>query len=203
MTKIKICGLTDPKEALYLNKHQVDYAGFVLFFPKSKRNLTIEQAKEIMRALNTTIQKVAVVVSPSLEQVIEIERANFDIIQIHGTLQDDVLDAISIPIFKAFNITDMDHFPTYQKCKKIKGYVFDAQKPGSGKTFDWKLVENIPRDHKLLLLAGGLNPDNVSQAISALQPDGVDVSSGVEFSDKHEKDALKIEQFVKAVRQSQ
>lgn len=203
MTKIKICGLTDPKEAVCLNKHQVDYAGFVLFFPKSKRNLTIEQAKEIMRALDTTIQKVAVVVSPTLEQVLEIERANFDIIQIHGTLQDDVLEAVSIPIFKAFNITDMAHFPTYQKCEKIKGYVFDAQEPGSGKTFDWKLVETIPRDHKLLLLAGGLNPDNVSQAISALQPDGVDVSSGVEFSDKQGKDAVKIEQFVTAVRQNQ
>lgn len=203
MTKIKICGLTGPKEAVYLNKHQVDYAGFVLFFPKSKRNLTIEQAKEIMRALDTTIQKVAVVVSPTLEQVLEIERANFDIIQIHGTLQDDVLEAVSIPIFKAFNITDMAHFPTYQKCEKIKGYVFDAQEPGSGKTFDWKLVETIPRDHKLLLLAGGLNPDNVSQAISALQPDGVDVSSGVEFSDKQGKDAVKIEQFVTAVRQNQ
>lgn len=203
MTKIKICGLTAPKEAVYLNKHQVDYAGFVLFFPKSKRNLTIEQAKEIMRALDTTIQKVAVVVSPTLEQVLEIERANFDIIQIHGTLQDDVLEAVSIPIFKAFNITDMAHFPTYQKCEKIKGYVFDAQEPGSGKTFDWKLVETIPRDHKLLLLAGGLNPDNVSQAISALQPDGVDVSSGVEFSDKQGKDAVKIEQFVTAVRQNQ
>ena len=203
MTKIKICGLTGPKEAVYLNKHQVDYAGFVLFFPKSKRNLTIEQAKEIMRALDTTIQKVAVVVSPTLEQVLEIERANFDIIQIHGTLQDDVLEAVSIPIFKAFNITDMSHFPTYQKCEKIKGYEFDAQEPGSGKTFDWKLVETIPRDHKLLLLAGGLNPDNVSQAISALQPDGVDVSSGVEFSDKQGKDAVKIEQFVTAVRQNQ
>ena len=203
MTKIKICCLTDPKEAVYLNKHQVDYAGFVLFFPKSKRNLTIEQAKEIMRALDTTIQKVAVVVSPTLEQVLEIERANFDIIQIHGTLQDDVLEAVSIPIFKAFNITDMAHFPTYQKCEKIKGYVFDAQEPGSGKTFDWKLVETIPRDHKLLLLAGGLNPDNVSQAISVLQPDGVDVSSGVEFSDKQGKDAVKIEQFVTAVRQNQ
>lgn len=203
MTKIKICGLTAPKEAVYLNKHQVDYAGFVLFFPKSKRNLTIEQAKEIMCALDTTIQKVAVVVSPTLEQVLEIERANFDIIQIHGTLQDDVLEAVSIPIFKAFNITDMAHFPTYQKCEKIKGYVFDAQEPGSGKTFDWKLVETIPRDHKLLLLAGGLNPDNVSQAISALQPDGVDVSSGVEFSDKQGKDAVKIEQFVTAVRQNQ
>ena len=200
MTKIKVCGLTDKKEASYLNAQQVDFAGFVLFFPKSKRNLTITQAKEIMNDLNPSIKKVAVVVSPSIEQIKEIQEANFDIIQIHGSLPDAVLNEISIPILKAFNISDMEHYPIYQKCEKIKGYVFDAQEPGSGKTFDWKLVTNIPRDHKLLLLAGGLTPNNVSQAIAALHPDGVDVSSGVEFTDKPGKDPEKIEQFIHAVR---
>lgn len=200
MTKIKVCGLTDKKEASYLNAQQVDFAGFVLFFPKSKRNLTITQAKEIMNDLNPAIKKVAVVVSPSIEQIKEIQEANFDIIQIHGSLPDAVLNEISIPILKAFNISDMEHYPIYQKCEKIKGYVFDAQEPGSGKTFDWKLVTNIPRDHKLLLLAGGLTPNNVSQAIAALHPDGVDVSSGVEFTDKPGKDPEKIKQFIHAVR---
>lgn len=200
MTKIKVCGLTDKKEASYLNAQQVDFAGFVLFFPKSKRNLTITQAKEIMNDLDPAIKKVAVVVSPSIEQIKEIQEANFDIIQIHGSLPDAVLNEISIPILKAFNISDMEHYPIYQKCEKIKGYVFDAQEPGSGKTFDWKLVTNIPRDHKLLLLAGGLTPNNVSQAIAALHPDGFDVSSGVEFTDKPGKDPEKIEQFIHAVR---
>ena len=200
MTKIKVCGLTDKKEASYLNAQQVDFAGFVLFFPKSKRNLTITQAKEIMNDLDPAIKKVAVVVSPSIEQIKEIQEANFDIIQIHGSLPDAVLNEISIPILKAFNISDMEHYPIYQKCEKIKGYVFDAQEPGSGKTFDWKLVTNIPRDHKLLLLAGGLTPNNVSQAIAALHPDGVDVSSCVEFTDKPGKDPEKIEQFIHAVR---
>ena len=153
-----------------------------------------------MNDLNPAIKKVAVVVSPSIEQIKEIQEANFDIIQIHGSLPDAVLNEISIPILKAFNISDMEHYPIYQKCEKIKGYVFDAQEPGSGKTFDWKLVTNIPRDHKLLLLAGGLTPNNVSQAIAALHPDGVDVSSGVEFTDKPGKDPEKIEQFIHAVR---
>ena len=74
--------------------------------------------------------------------------------------------------------------------------MFDAQEPGSGKTFDWKLVTDIPRDEKLFLLAGGLHPDNVAEAIAAIHPDGVDVSSGVEFTDKPGKDAKKIKQFV-------
>ena len=78
--------------------------------------------------------------------------------------------------------------------------MFDAIEPGSGKTFDWKLVDNIPRDEKLLLLAGGLNPDNVRMAIEAVHPDGVDVSSGVENDDKAGKNLEKIHDFVAAVK---
>ena len=87
-------------------------------------------------------------------------------------------------MLKAFNIKDMAQYVTFQKYPQIVGYVFDAQEPGSGKTFDWKLVTDIPRDEKLFLLAGGLHPDNVAEAIAAIHPDGVDVSSGVEFTDK-------------------
>lgn len=198
--KIKICGLTNKKEAEYLNSNQVDFAGMVLFFPKSKRNITIEQAREIMSALNKGIQKVAVVVEPSLEQIQEIEQAGFDYIQIHGKLQESVLEQVKLPVLKAFNIKDMDEYETYHKNPKIAGYVFDAQEPGSGKTFDWSLVKNIPKDEKMLLLAGGLHPGNVQEAINYLNPDGVDVSSGVEYEDKLGKDEEKIKLFVKQVK---
>lgn len=198
--KIKICGLTDKKEAEYLNRNQVDFAGMVLYFPKSKRNITIEQAKDIMSALQPGIQKVAVVVEPVLEQVQEIEQAGFDYIQIHGTLQEDILKQTRIPVLKAFNMKDMDEYENYHKNPRIAGYVFDAQEPGSGKTFDWSLVKNIPRDEKLFLLAGGLHPDNVQEAISYVHPDGVDVSSGVEYPDKPGKDGEKINLFVKRAR---
>ena len=198
--KIKICGLTNKKEAEYLNANQVDFAGMVLFFPKSKRNITIEQAKEIMSALHKDIRKVAVVVEPSVEQVREIERAGFDYIQIHGKLQESLLEQVQIPVLKAFNIKDMDEYEIYHKNPKIAGYVFDAQEPGSGKTFDWSLVKNIPRDEKLLLLAGGLHPGNVQEAINYVKPDGVDVSSGVEYEDKLGKDEEKIKLFVEQVK---
>ena len=82
---------------------------------------------------------------------------------------------------------------------RIAGYVFDAIEPGSGKTFDWKLVDNIPRDEKLLLLAGGLNPDNVRMAIEAVHPDGVDVSSGVENDNGAGKNPERIRAFAIAV----
>lgn len=195
-TKVKICGLTSPAEARYLNENHVDFAGMVLFFPKSKRNISIEQAKEIMAALDASIKRVAVVVSPSIEQVRQIEAAGFDYVQIHGEIPEA---AKAIPILKAFNVSDMDSYEKYHNDSRIAGYVFDAIEPGSGKTFDWKLVDNIPRDEKLLLLAGGLNPDNVRMAIEAVHPDGVDVSSGVENDDGAGKNPERIRAFAIAV----
>ena len=196
-TKIKICGLTSPAEARYLNENHVDFAGMVLFFPKSKRNISIEQAKEIMAALDASIKRVAVVVSPSIEQIKQIEAAGFDYIQIHGKIPETEVEA---PILKAFNVSDMGSYEKYHNDSRIAGYVFDAIEPGSGKTFDWKLVDNIPRDEKLLLLAGGLNPDNVRMAIEAVHPDGVDVSSGVENDNKAGKNPEKIRDFVAAIK---
>lgn len=202
-TKIKICGLTSPAEARYLNENHVDFAGMVLFFPKSKRNISIEQAMEIMAALDASIKRVAVVVSPSIEQVRQIEAAGFDYVQIHGEIPETETEAeaaIAIPILKAFNVSDMDSYEKYHNDSRIAGYVFDAIEPGSGKTFDWKLVDNIPRDEKLLLLAGGLNPDNVRMAIEAVHPDGVDVSSGVENDNGAGKNPEKIHDFVSAIK---
>lgn len=202
-TKVKICGLTSPAEARYLNENHVDFAGMVLFFPKSKRNISIEQAMEIMAALDASIKRVAVVVSPSIEQVRQIEAAGFDYVQIHGEIPETETEAeaaIAIPILKAFNVSNMGSYEKYHNDSRIAGYVFDAIEPGSGKTFDWKLVDNIPRDEKLLLLAGGLNPDNVRMAIEAVHPDGVDVSSGVENDDGAGKNPDKIHDFVAAVK---
>lgn len=200
MTKIKICGLTDRKEAEYLNRNQVDFAGFVLFYEKSKRNVTIARAKEIMVALEPSIKTVAVVVSPTEDQVKEIAAAGFDYVQIHGQLQPGVLD--HLPVLKAFNISDMDQYDTFQNCPGIAGYVFDAAEPGSGKTFDWNLLKTLPRGDKLFLLAGGLTAENVKEAIRYVEPDGVDVSSGVEFSDRSGKNPERVDAFVKSVRES-
>lgn len=197
---IKICGLTRQEEADYLNKNKVDFAGFVLFYPKSKRNITIDQAKEIMKKLDNRIQTVAVVVKPTKNQIGRIKEAGFDYIQIHGDLEEEMWINVDLPVIKAFNINDMEKFPEYQKKEQIKGYVFDAHEPGSGKTFDWNLLKTIPRDEKLMFLAGGLTIENVQRAIQCVRPDGVDVSSGVEREDGKGKDKDKIERFVMNVR---
>lgn len=198
--KIKVCGLTSSDEAEYLNRNHVDFAGMVLFFQKSKRNITIQRAKEIMKALDYSIKTVAVVVSPSIEQVVEIQDAGFDYIQIHGEIPQGLFEKTNIPVLKAFNVGDMDKYEEYHNCSGIYGYVFDAMEPGSGKTFDWSLVKNIPRDEKMLILAGGLNAENVSSAINYVRPDGVDVSSGVELDSGYGKDGAKIDKFVENCR---
>lgn len=200
MTKIKICGLTTPQEAEWVSKSQVDYAGMVLFFPKSKRNITIEQAKEIMKSMLPQIQKVAVVVSPSALQIKEIQKAGFDIVQIHGQVLPKALETLRIPFLRAFNVDNMQEWERYEAEPKCIGYVFDAVKPGSGETFDWSSIPNLPEDGKPYLLAGGLNPDNVGSAVAAMHPYGVDVSSGVERDSGTGKDPDKMGAFVRAVR---
>lgn len=199
-TMIKVCGLTEVREAEYLNRLKIDFAGFVFFFPKSKRNISIEKAEEIMKHLDKNIKKTAVVVSPAKEQIIDICNSGFDYIQIHGKIEEEVLKMAQIPVLKAFNVDDMDEFKMYSSNEKIAGYVFDAAQPGSGKSFDWDILSQIERDGKLFVLAGGLNPDNVRKAVAAVNPDMVDVSSGVENDDGFGKDILKIEKFVKQIR---
>ncbi|MCI8956646.1 MAG: phosphoribosylanthranilate isomerase [Eubacterium sp.] len=198
--KVKICGLTSPKEAEYLNRNYVDFAGMVLFFPKSKRNINLEQAKSIMEALDYQVKTVAVVVSPTVEQVLEIQKTGFDFVQIHSDIPEGLFDKICIPVLKAFNVNDLNKFEEYHKQDGIAGYVFDAADYGSGKTFDWSLLKDIPRDNKLFLLAGGLNSENVAEAVQFVKPDGVDVSSGVECDNCKGKDGAKIDGFVKAVK---
>ena len=200
--KIKVCGLTTKKEAEFLNENKVDLAGMVMFFPKSKRNITPDTAREIISALDKNIKKVAVVVSPTYEEIEIIEGLDFDYVQIHGELSQELESKINLPILKAFNIKDIDLYERYRKSKKIVGYVFDAQEPGSGKIFDWSLVKTLPRDDKILILAGGLNPENVEKAIAYIHPDVVDVSSGVENPNGIGKSEEKIKMFVTNARRA-
>ena len=197
---VKICGITDVEETEYLNENNVDMAGMVLYFPKSKRNITLEKAKEIMASLNENIKKVAVVVSPSIEQVKSIENAGFDFVQIHKDLPDGLFNETLIDVLKAFNVNDLEELGKYKNIENIKGYVFDAPTYGSGETFDWSLLNNIKRDDKLFILAGGLTGDNVRDGIKAVQPDGVDVSSGVENDNGVGKSREKIREFVMAAK---
>ena len=223
---IKICGLTDASEVEFLAEARrlfeaadvseeksgcVRYAGIVMFCEKSKRNVTPERAAEIIGAIRELenagiyISITAVTVSPDIEQVRIIESLGFDIIQIHGELKKEVLDVLSIPVFRAYNIESGEEFQeeilNSENGRKISGIVLDAKAPGSGSSFDWNLAGKFDRNGKLLILAGGLNEENVAEAIRIVRPDVVDVSTGVEYKDgvRPGKDPERIRMFTKAV----
>ena len=199
---IKICGITSEEEIGYIAKAGINYAGFVLFFQKSKRNLSLERAENLVAKLPEDIASVAVMVSPTKEQVEAVVDAGFSAIQIHGKVEDSIITSCQIPVFKAFNVSDMDDFLHYEQMDEVVGFVLDAAVPGSGKTFDWDLLQKLPSTEKQVLLAGGLNPDNVGEALAACtgKIDGVDTSSGVERADGNGKSKERIEAFVRAVR---
>lgn len=196
MTQIKICGFTDPKEAAYISYPEVSYMGMVLFFGRSKRNISLETAKTIMRAADPRIRKVAVVVSPTIAQAKAIAQAGFDFLQVHGVLREDVIEETDIPIIRAYNGEAEE-----EENPRVYAYLFDAAEPGSGKAFDWETLAQKKRT-KPWFLAGGLTPANVGKAISLIHPDVVDVSSGVEYTDRKGKDPEKIEAFIQAVRKN-
>ena len=190
-TKIKICGMTCEADIKAVNTYLPDYIGFVLFFPKSNRNISIEQAEHLLEKVDKKIRTVAVVVSPTTEQIRQIEKAGFDYIQIHGTVTEDVYKQCKLPILRAFNVSDLDKLNEYEAKDKIKGYVFDSKTPGSGKIFDWSLLDNIrqrqktdvskdvshKKNKKMIFLAGGIDETNVKRAISQVAPDVIDLRS--------------------------
>lgn len=200
--KIKICGITAEQEIEYLAEAGVDYAGFVLFYPKSKRNISTRQAGELLRCLPERISPVAVTVSPSDEQLEAIERIGFAAVQIHGRIRDESIRRCPLPVIRAFNGGELEAFSHYEQMDPVVGFVLDAQVPGSGQAFDWSVVEQLPATEKMLLLAGGLRPENVRDALRMLgdRIDGVDTSSGVENDNGVGKSREKILALARAVR---
>ena len=205
--KIKICGLTRICEAEYLNENDIDYAGFV-FYKKSKRNITLSQALEIMDKLTGDIKRVAVMVSPTEEFIRQLNELPFDIYQIHGELTQEVLKACKRDVWRALNIESSAEITAFlnslpNECKHVRGIVFDAPDFGSGKPFDWEgdaRIEERLKTKLEIILAGGLNKDNVREGIRRFAPDVVDVSSAVEGCDG--KDKNKIKAFADAVREA-
>ena len=116
-------------------------------------------------------------------------------------MPEGLYERTDLKVIKAFNVKDISSFDKFLENDRIVGFLFDARKPGSGKTFDWNVLKEIKRpDNKLFILAGGLDKDNVKEAIDFVNPDMVDVSSGVENDNGIGKDPIKIKAFVSEVR---
>lgn len=208
-TEIKICGITTQEEMRWLIDEKAEYAGVILFYEKSKRFSTLEQASRILEVVKYAQvaekpKMVAVCMNPTLKQAKIIEEMGFDFLQVHGKLPVEILESCTIPIIRAISFQDLYDIPA-QFEKRIAGILYDSCKPGSGETYDWSLFlqkrkqTESDRDKKFIL-AGGLNPENVREAIRILHPDIVDVSSGVEQPEKQGKDKEKIEEFIREVR---
>ena len=213
-TQIKVCGITREQEIVWLLEERVDYLGMVLFCPKSKRNLELERAaglltykKEQEQTTGRTIQTVAVMVSPTKEQLEQAETLGFDFLQLHGAIEPEILRQATLPVIRAVQISKTGEMTeTVNEEENIVAKLYDAASPGSGKAFDWNRLAEIPKHpEQKLFLAGGLTPENVAKAIRTVHPDVVDVSSGVEAEPTEEKvfagkEKEKIRRFVKAVR---
>lgn len=202
MTKVKICGLKNPTDIKCINTLSPDFAGFVMFFEKSHRNISVPTAQELLALLDKNIKSVAVTVSPTEEQLEQIYNLGFDYVQIHGNITDEVLKNSKTPIIRAINVSGTDSLTDLDNYKNVKGILFDSAVPGSGQGFDWTLLKKLPKTDKMLFLAGGLTADNVAAAICQVHPYAVDVSSGVELSDKSGKDFELVRTFIENARNS-
>lgn len=202
MTKVKICGLKNPTDIKCINTLSPDFAGFVMFFEKSHRNISVQTAQELLALLDKNIKSVAVTVSPTEEQLEQIYNLGFDYVQIHGNITDEILKHSKTPIIRAINVSGTDSLTDLDNYKNVKGILFDSAVPGSGQGFDWTLLKKLPKTDKMLFLAGGLTADNVAAAICQVHPYAVDVSSGVELSDKSGKDFELVRTFIENARNS-
>lgn len=200
MTKIKLCGLSRRRDIEAANALRPDYIGFV-FSPKSKRYVTPETARELKGLLSPDIQAVGVFVNEAPETVAELLNDHvIDIAQLHGNEGEDLIERLrqltGKPVIKAFRVETADDILQARQCA-AEHILLDAG-AGTGTAFDWDLIQNINRPY---FLAGGLSPENVGDAIRALRPYAVDVSSGIE-TDGY-KDTEKMAAFVAAVRKEE
>lgn len=202
MSKVKICGLKNPTDIKCINTLSPDFAGFVMFFEKSHRNISVQTAQELLALLDKNIKSVAVTVSPTEEQLEQIYNLGFDYVQIHGNITDEVLKNSKTPIIRAINVSGIESIGDIENLDNVKGILFDSAVPGSGQGFDWSMLEKLPKNQKMLFLAGGLTADNVAAAVCQVHPYAVDVSSGVELSDKSGKDFELVRTFIENARNS-
>lgn len=202
MTRTKICGITRVEDALAAAAAGADAIGLV-FVAKSPRHVTPAQAAEIGSALPPFVTRVALFVNPDPAQVEAVLRqARPDVLQFHGEESPEFCRSFGAPYMKAARVrpgVDLLQFAALYT--DAQGLLLDAWSEGAhggtGERFDWALIP--PDLTRPVILAGGLHPGNVAEAVRAVRPWAVDVSSGVEAA-KGIKDAAKIAAFIKEVR---
>jgi phosphoribosylanthranilate isomerase len=203
---VKVCGITSPEDARLVAEAGADAVGFV-FWPQSPRCVDALRARAIGEALPAGVVRVGVFVDAALGDVVRVaDEARLDVLQLHGNEPPDDLPALPRRTWKAIRVG-----PGFVAADALRyegraaGLLLDtrsAEAPGgTGRSFDWALAADVRRRASFLMLAGGLDALNVRAAIRAVQPDGVDVSSGVE-SGPGRKDPEKVRAFLRAAREA-
>lgn len=199
-TKIKVCGVYRPGDASIINEARPDYFGMIINFPKSHRNLTITQAREVRGLIARTIPAVGVFVDQPVEQICALlEEGTINVAQLHGhETAEDILEIqhrTGLPVWKAFKIRSAEDIRDARLSPADLVLLDNGY--GTGQAFDWNLIADVGRP---FALAGGLTPENIAATIRLLHPALVDLSSGVETD--RVKDRSKVLRAVEAVRKA-
>ena len=202
--KIKICGITNQEDAQFAIEAGADALGFI-FYAQSPRSIEPSVAKRIIGQLPPFVLPVGVFVNQSQETIRNIfNDCGLALAQLHGDESPAFCESLGHPILRAIRLRDRGSLlavAEYKGRMGVRGFVVDAFSPdaygGTGQTVDWSLAHEVAKSTPILL-AGGLTPTNVQEAIQQVQPYGVDVSSGVEVS-TGKKDHEKVRAFTQAV----
>lgn len=196
MTRVKICGITNPEDALVAIQFGAHALGFV--FAESPRRITPGEAKAIIAQIPPLVTTVGVFVDEAPEKVWEIAlECRLNALQFHGFESPEYCREFDRTVIKAFRVKDRSVEREMARFN-VDGYLLDSwQGGGTGRGFDWDVIGVMKAR---IILAGGLTPENVSEAIQKIHPYAVDVSSGVERS-PGKKDHQKMEAFIRHVRQ--
>lgn len=205
MLKVKICGITNAEDATAAVEAGADALGFV-FYRKSPRYIEPMLARQIVMNLPPLVIPVGVFVDEEQQVVRNImDECGLALAQLHGTESAIYCKELGRTVLKALRVKDRSTFLALAEFRGragVRGFVLDAYSDqafgGTGQVIDWKLAAEVAKAANILL-AGGLTPDNVEEAIQTVQPYGVDVSSGVE-SVPGKKDHAKVRAFIQAVR---
>jgi phosphoribosylanthranilate isomerase len=205
MTKVKICGITNVEDARVAVEAGADFLGFI-FYPKSPRYVTPEKVREIVtQYLIPNIHMAGVFVNQEAEAVAQtLEFCGLDYAQLHGVESPQAVSALverGYGVIKALRVrdgSDLSELERYPATAYLLDTYVAGQPGGTGLVFDWKLAAQAVQ-YGPIMLAGGLTPGNVAQAIQTAQPWAVDVSSGVEAAPGR-KDHDKVRRFVRAAK---
>lgn len=200
---VKVCGLTSPEDAEQAVAAGADAIGLV-FWERSPRAVDVEAARRIAAAVPPPVVRVGVFVDAGAGQIARtVEAVGLDLVQLHGNEAPPFLETLSRRAWKALRVGPGFVAADVAPWGGAAGLLLDTRVEGvpggSGRAFDWTLAAALRDRIGFLVLAGGLDAENVGRAIAAVRPDGVDVSSGVE-SAPGRKDAAKLRAFVEAAR---